>query len=68
MSGRWFDSAGPITTSPQNPQYILTLNSTQTVTLNLQSEVDNVLFLVNLETDAVIKNDDSGSGTNARIQ
>jgi hypothetical protein len=68
-SGSWTSSGGLNETSADNPRYKLELSTTQTLVIDLQSETDNYLFLLDADGNIVVENDDRDfSSFNARIE
>jgi len=56
--GSWTGSGGTDETSEDNPRFTLNICDTQSIRIELDSEVDNYLFLLDEEGNIVAENDD----------
>lgn len=67
LASGWNSSAGQ-SWAHNNPRFLLTLSSTQTVQLDLLSSVDTYLYVLNeAGTAQIAADDDSGDGYNSRL-
>ena len=65
-SGSWSNSGGRSSTSSGNPKYAFDVTSTGDVTIDLTSNVDTYLYLLNSSGSVIATNDDGGQGYNSR--
>jgi len=64
---QWNPSAGQTYTSPQNPRKTLRLQQLGNITIDLESEADTYLYLLDPSGNVIKSNDDGGYHTNSRI-
>ncbi len=63
----WSNSGGQSTTLGGNPHYQLTLTNSATVQIDLDSKVDNFLYLLDSSGSILSSNNNSWPGKDARI-
>ena len=67
VQGSWANSGGKSDTAVSNPVYALTISSAKTVTIDLMSNTDAYLYLLNNSGSILASDDDSGDSVNSRI-
>jgi hypothetical protein len=69
--GSWNNSGGRDPESTDNPRYTLTLCKTQSIVIDLESEADTYLYLLDSNDNVIAENDDrdfSAADFNSRIE
>lgn len=67
-AGNWSGSGGQDPLSTANPAYTITLKRAGGLTIELHSSVDAYVYLLDRTDRVVAEDNDSGSGTDARIE
>lgn len=67
IQGYWSASGGQSTNSAGNPSILFNLPTHSNVSVELNSSVDNVLYLVDQHGNLLFSDDNGGHGTNAQL-